>query len=336
MRRRRCIAGGIATLVAAAAPWWLTAGAKEGQRSVPLVGAIWPGGPTSQTIVRNREFFLRGLRENGYVDGQNILIADRYEGSPEGFDKAAIELVGLNVDVILASSTPAALAARRATSAIPIVGAVMADPVADGLVASLARPGGNITGDTFIAPELSAKRLQLLREIVPSVTRIAALQHPGVYGERTMQNMLKEIEENIRESGLELRIYSADGPSDFDSVFEAMIRERAGALIIFPSPMFYRNYRRLVELTAIKRLPTMYVFREAVEVGGLICYGADIPDLSRLAATYVAKILRGAKPSDLPVEQPTKFELAVNLKTAKVLGLTIPPSILALADEVIE
>jgi putative tryptophan/tyrosine transport system substrate-binding protein len=314
----------------------LAARAQRPQRSMPLVGAIWPGEPSAPISVRVREAFLRGLREDGYVEGQNIVIEHRYGVGPDGMDKATADLMRLNVDVIMASSTPAALAAKRATSAIPIVGAVMADPLADGLIASLARPGGNITGNTFIAPELGPKRLQLLREIVPAVTKIAALQHPGVYSERTMRNMRTEIEENTKESGLELQIFSASGPNDFDGAFEAMVKARVGALVVFPSPMFYVNYRRLVDLAASHRLPTMYVFREAVEAGGLMCYGADIPDLSRLAAKYVAKILKGAKPGDLPVQQPTKFELVINLKAANALGLTIPPAILARADEVIE
>ena len=248
---------------------------------------------------------------------------------------AANDLVRLNVDVIVAGGgTPAALAAKRATTTIPIVARAMADPVADGLVANLARPGGNVTGNTFLAPELGPKRLQLLREIVPSVTRVAVLQHPGVYSERTMRGMLNGM--RAAAVGLQLQVLDARGPNDFDTAFSAMAKARAGALIVFPSPMFYLNCRRLVDLAAKHRLADMYVFREAVEAGGLVCYGANLPDLSRRSAAYVDKILRGAKPADLPVEQPTTFDFAINLKTAKALGLTIPPSLLQRADQVIE
>jgi putative ABC transport system substrate-binding protein len=281
------------------------------------------------------EAFRRGLREHGgYVEGQDIAIEYRY-GDLDGLRSAANDLVRLNVDVIVAGGTPAALAAKRATNTIPIVGGAMADPVADGLVASLARPGGNVTGNTFLAPELGPKRLQLLREVVPGVTRVAALQHPGVYGERTMRDMLNEMEARAKASGVELQVLDARSPDDFDNAFAAMAKARAGAIIIFPSPMFYANHRRLVDLAAKHRLPAMYVFREAVEAGGLMCYGANVPELLRRAATHVDKILKGAKPADLPVEQPTNFELVINLKTAKALGLTIPPAMLLRADEVI-
>jgi len=268
------------------------------------------------------------------VEGQDIAIEYRY-GDLDGLRSAANDLVRLNVDVIVAGGTPAALAAKRATNTIPIVGGAMADPVADGLVASLARPGGNVTGNTFLAPELGPKRLQLLREVVPGVTRVAALQHPGVYGERTMRDMLNEMEARAKASEVELQVLDARSPDDFDNAFAAMAKARAGAIIIFPSPMFYANHRRLVDLAAKHRLPAMYVFREAVEAGGLMCYGANVPELLRRAATHVDKILKGAKPADLPVEQPTNFELVINLKTAKALGLTIPPAMLLRADEVI-
>jgi putative ABC transport system substrate-binding protein len=277
-----------------------------------------------------------GLREEGFAEDQNIKTQNRYGDDLEGLRRGADDLVQLNVSVIVAGGTPATLAAKRATTNIPIVGANMADPVADGLVASLARPGGNITGTTFLGPELQPKRFQLLREVVPGARRIATLQHPAVYGEATMRNMLENIEEAANASGLALQVVSANVPEDFDSAFKAITAAPADALIILPSPMFYVNYRRLVDLAERSRLPTMYVFKEAVEGGGLMSYGPDIPDLARLACKSVAKILNGAKPSELPVEQPVKFELAINVKTAKVLGLTIPQSLLATADEVIE
>jgi ABC-type uncharacterized transport system substrate-binding protein len=302
---------------------------------MPRVGFLIQGEPSAPIVLSIKESNSRGLREEGFVEGQNITIEYRY-GDLDRLIDAANELVHLNVDVILAGGTPAALAAKRATHTIPIVVGNMADPLADGLVASLARPGGNITGNTFLAPELGSKRLQLLREVVPRVTRIAALQHPGVYSEHTMQSMLTEIEGRAKASGVELQVLSARGPNDFDGAFAAMVKARAGALIIFPSPMFYVNHRRLVDLAAKHRLPAMYVFREAVEAGGLMCYGANIPDLARRAAKYVAKILNGAKPADLPIEAPTTFDFIINLKTARALGLTIPPSLLLRADQVIE
>jgi len=190
----------------------------------------------------------------------------------------------------------------------------MADPVADGSVASLARPGGNVTGNTFLGPELMPKRLQLLREIVPGTDRMAALVHPGVYGEGTMRSMSAAIEEAAKTNGIGLQIFSASNPNDFDSAFAAVVATQAGALIVLPSSMFYLNYRRLIDLAARNKLPTMYVFKEAVEAAGLICYGPDIPNLSRFAGKYLGKILKGAKPSDLPVEESVKFEFAINLK----------------------
>jgi putative ABC transport system substrate-binding protein len=333
MRRRAFIAmvGGAAVAVP------VVARGQQAPRTVPLVGALWAGEPSAPMTASVRNAFRQGLREDGYIEGQTFAIEDRYyTGDSAETTKAANELVGLRVNVIVAGGTPAALAVKRATSAIPIVGVNMADPVSDGLAASLSRPGGNVTGNTFLGPELGSKRLQLLRELVPGITRIAGLQHPGVYSERTMRNMLMEMQERAAETGVEFQVFDAMGPNDFDAAFEAMAKAREAALIVFPSPMFYVNHRRLVDLAASHQLPTIYVFREAVQAGGLISYGADIPDLARLGAKYVAKILKGAKPGDLPVEQPTRFELLINLKTTKSLGLTVPPTLLAGADEVIE
>jgi ABC-type uncharacterized transport system substrate-binding protein len=310
----------------------LAADAQAGK--VYRVGVLWQGDPSASIVLRGTEAFRRGLQEHGgYVDGQNIAIEYRY-GDLDGLASLANDLVRLNVDVIFAAGTPAALAAKRATNTIPIVGGVLADPVADGLVASLARPGGNVTGNTFLAPELGAKRLQMLREVVPGVRRVAVLQHPGVYSDRTMRDMLKGI--RAAAVGIDLQVLEPRGPNEFDTAFSAMAKARAGALIIFPSPMFYVNYRRLIDLAAKHRLPAMYVFREAAEAGGLMCYGANIPELLRRAAAYVDKILRGAKPADLPVEQATEFELVINLTAAKALGLTIPQSLLIRADELIQ
>jgi ABC-type uncharacterized transport system substrate-binding protein len=332
MRRREFITllGGAAV----ASP--VVAHGQQTPRTVPLVGTLYAGEPSAPISVSSRAAFLQGLREGGFIEGQNIAIEQRYARDSDEASMAANELVGLRVDVIMAVGTPNSLAVKRATRSIPIVGATMADPVADGLVASLSRPGGNLTGNTFLGPELGSKRFQLLRELVPGITRIAGLQHPGVYSERTMRNALLEVQDRARESGVEFQVFDVMEPNDFDAAFEAMVKAREDALMLFTSPMFYVNSRRLVDLAASHQLPTMYVFREFVQAGGLISYGADILDLTRLAANYVTKILKGAKPDDLPVEQPTRFELFINLKTAKALGLTIPQSILARADELIE
>ena len=324
----------IAAIAGVAASRPLAVSAERLNRGLPLLGAI--SYASASSYLRGNQAFRQGLRENGYVVGQNIAFEERFFADPEELRTAVEELVRLNVDVILAYSTQAALAAKRATDAIPIVSAAMADPVGDGLVASLARPGGNVTGNTFLGPELGPKRLQILKEAVPAATRFAALQHPKVYGERTMQSMVSEMEEKARGLNFDFRLFNASHPEEFEGAFEAMTEWQAEALLTFPSPMFYANYKRLVDLAAKHRLPTMYVFREAADAGGLMCYGADIPELSRLSAKYVAKILQGAKPDDLPVEQPTKFEFVINLKTAKALGLTMPPTLLGSADEVIE
>jgi ABC-type uncharacterized transport system substrate-binding protein len=281
--------------------------------------------------------FRQELRALGYIEGQHIALEYRWaEGRDERFPDLAAELVRLDPVVIVATGTPAALAAQHATTTIPIIVTAMADPVRDGLVASLARPGGNITGSTFLGPELVPKRLEFLKEAVPGASRVAVLWHPGVYGEGTMHDMVQETEVAAQRLGVQLQLLGAEGPNDFDRAFAAMSSGRADALIVFPSPMLYREHRRIVELATKNRLPTMYAFREAVEAGGLMAHGASLPDLYRRAATYVDKILKGAKPVDLPVEQPTKFELVINLKTAKALGITMPPSLLVLADEVIQ
>jgi putative ABC transport system substrate-binding protein len=304
---------------------------------VPLLGVIWIGTASAQISVRVRESFLRSLRENGYADGQNITIEDRYSGNNPGqLNSVVDELVRVGVDVIVAMGTPAALAASRATNTIPIVVGAMADPVADGLVASLAHPGRNVTGNTFIGPELGPKRLQLLKEVFPEATRFGVLQHPHIYSESTMQEMESEIQRTARELRVDVQIVDASRPEDFDGAFEAMVERRTEALLLFPSPVFYVNWRRIVDHAERKRLPTMYYFREAVEGGGFMCYGADLPDLASRVAQYAARILSGTKPGDLPVEQPTKFEFLINLRTAKALDVTIPPTLLAQANDVIE
>jgi putative ABC transport system substrate-binding protein len=284
-----------------------------------------------------REAFLQGLRDLGYVEGRNVVIEYRdAEGKLERLPALAAELVALKVDVIVAVSTPQALAAMQATRTLPIVFATAADPVTSGLVTSLARPGGNVTGLSFLAPELVGKRLEQLKQAVPGVSRVAVLWQPGGHGERTAKDMLKEADVAARALGVRLQFVEAGGPEDFDRAFSDMTRAHADALTVLSSTMLFVERRRLVDLAAKNRLPAVYTSREYVDAGGLMAYGPDLADLFRRAATYVDKILKGAKPGDLPVEQPTKFELVINLKTAKALGLTIPRSVLGRTDQVIE
>jgi putative ABC transport system substrate-binding protein len=284
-----------------------------------------------------QEAFLQGLRDLGYTEGRNVVIEYRdAEGKLERLPALAAELVALKVDVIVAGGTPQALAAKQATKTIPIVFAAAADPVASGLVASLARPGGNATGLSLLTPELVGKCLEQLKQVVPGISRVAALWQPGGHGERTEKDMLKEADVAARALAVRLQFVQARGPADFDRVFSEMTRARADALTVLPSNLFISERRRLVDLAAKNRLPAVYPWREFVDAGGLMSYGANNADLFRRAATYADKILKGAKPADLPVEQPTTFELVINLKTAKALGLTIPPSLLQRADEIIQ
>jgi len=283
------------------------------------------------------EAFRQGLRDLGYVEGRNVVIEHRSaEGKLERLPALAAELVALKVDVIVAAAALPALAAKQATRTIPIVFAGVADPVTSGLVSGLARPGGNVTGLSSLAPELVGKRLELLTHAVPGVSLVAVLWQPGGQVERTDKDMLKEAEVAALALGVRLQFVEARGSDDFDRAFSDMTRARAGALSVLPSSMFNSERKRLVELAAKNRLPAVYPQRAYVDAGGLMAYGPNLADLFRRAATYVDKILKGAKPADLPIEQPTKFELVVNLKTAKALGLTIPQSVLGRADDVIQ
>jgi putative ABC transport system substrate-binding protein len=275
------------------------------------------------------EAFRKGLREHGYAEGRNIIFEYRYaEGKIDRLPDLAAELVALKVDVILTASPPAVRAAQKATNTIPIVFAAVGDPVADGLVNSLARPGHNITGLSIVGPELEGKRLELLKEAVPKTTRVAVLFGP--------QRYRKELDIAAQAFGIQLISLAVQGLGDFESAFGTARKENADALITSPSPVLNTVRERIVELAAKNRLPAMYAGPEFVEAGGLMSYAPSYTDLFRRAATYADKILRGAKPADLPVEQPTKFELVINLKTAKTLGLTIPQSLLQRADQVIE
>jgi len=287
---------------------------------------------------RGREAFLQGLGDLGYVEGRNLLIEYRdAKGKPEVFPALAAELVALKVDVIVTTGgSLAALAAKQATTSLPIVFTAVGDPVAEGLVTSLARPGGNVTGLSLLAPDLVGKGLEQLKQAVPGVSRVALLLKPDSMPDRARKDRLNAADVAARALGLRLQIVEARGPANFDRAFSDMTRARAEALTVLSTPVFDSERGRLVDLAAKNRLPTVYSFRTYVEAGGLMSYGTNIADLFGRAATYVDKILKGAKPGDLPVEQPTKFELVINLKTAKALGLTIPPSLLQRADQVIE
>ena len=284
------------------------------------------------------EAFLQGLRDLGYVEGRNVVIEYRdAEGKLERLLALAAELVALKVDIIVAPGTPQALAAKQATRTLPIVFAVAGDPVGSGLVTSLARPGGNVTGLSSVTSDLVGKCLEQLAQAVPGVSRVAVLWQPGGFGERAEKDMQKAAEVAGRTLGVRLQFVEARRPADIDRAFPDMTRAHAGALTVLGGgTMLFAERRRLVDLAAKNRLPAVYPWRDFVDAGGLMSYGANFPDLYRRAATYVDKILKGVQPGDLPVEQPTKFELVINLRTAKALGLRIPQSVLVRADEIIQ
>jgi putative tryptophan/tyrosine transport system substrate-binding protein len=279
------------------------------------------------------EAFLEGMRALGYVEGQNLVLEYRAAaGHYERLPALAAELVQLKPDVIVTQGTPAALAAKDATTTIPIVMVGVGDPVGSGLVASLARPGGNITGRSVLSPELVGKQLEFLKDVLPTVSRVAVLWNPANPAHALM---VRAAEVAAQALGVQLYLVEARGPDAFDSAFAAMTSAHAGALLVLVDNIFFEHRRRLAELAAMSHLPTMHQDRALVEAGGLISYAASPPDLWRRGATYVDKILKGAKPADLPVEQPTTFELVINLQTAQALGITIPPTLLILADAVI-
>jgi|SoiMetStandDraft_2_1073263.scaffolds.fasta_scaffold02855_10 putative tryptophan/tyrosine transport system substrate-binding protein len=301
-------------------------------KKVPRIGYL-PSGPISERV-HLWDAFRQGMRELGYVEGQNItLVFPSAEVTPERLPHLAAELVSLKVDVIVAAGTPAVQAAKEATKTIPIVTPITTEPLETGLVASLARPGGNITGLSYMSSDLSGKRLELLREVVPGVSRIAVLSNPS---SATVPPMMRKTEVAARALGVQLQRLEVHGPDDFERVFQAATKERAGALITLDDAFAFTQRTRIVKLATKNRLPAIYGFREFVEVGGLMSYAANLSDMYRRAATYVDKILKGTKPADLPVEQPMKFELVINLKTAEQIGLTIPPNVLVRADKVIK
>jgi putative ABC transport system substrate-binding protein len=321
--RRAFIAGTLALL---AAP--------DGARAQPAkpvrrIGVLATASSASDPRI---EALRHGLRELGYVEGQGIAIEYRL-GSEDRLPALAAELVHLKVEVIVALTTTDVEAARQATSTIPIVFGGASDPVASGFVGSLARPGGNITGASNVFAQLGAKRLELLKETLPEVTRVAVFANSSL---SYHQSMLADLEDAACTLRVQLQVLELDGRSDLDRAFATLDRGHAGALLVLPNPGVFPERSRFIALASSRRLPSFFVSREYAEAGGLMSYGPSQPELYRRAATYVDRILKGAKPADLPVEQPTKVELIINLKTAKALGLTIPQSVLLRADEVIQ
>ncbi len=304
---------------------WLSADAQ--QPRVAKIGVITSGVPA--TAAAWVDAFRQRLRELGYAEGRNVAIEVRYEApQPERLREFAAELVGLGVDVIVASGTKATRAAKEVTGTIPIVMVSVGDAVGAGLVSSLARPGGNITGQSFLGPEMALKEFDLLTEVLPRAKRVAAVYNPDI-SSGTGRLVAAAPSKSVTLQQIEFR-----RPDDLEPALAAMGQARPNALLVFAVPADQLN--RIVEIAARNRLPAVYGFREAVDAGGLMYFGPKLPDLWRGAANYVDKILKGAKPGDLPVEQPTRFELVVNLKTAKALGITIPASVLSRADQVIE
>ena len=301
-----------------------------GKVPLPRIGILFFGSPGPSPEL---DAFRRGLRERLYIEGQNITIEYRFASGRIGqLPELAAELVRLKLDVIVTPGTPASVAAKQATSAIPIVFAGVADAVGAGLVANFARPGGNITGLTGISAELGGKRLELLKEVAPKASRVAVLYNPA---DRSNVLVLKELQKSAPTRGLTLQPLEVRGPGEFEGAFVAMSRKRADALFGAAGALTTEHRKALVDLAAERRIPAIWGERQFVEAGGLMSYAVNFYDQVRLAATYVDKILKGAKPGDLPVEQPTRFELVINLKTAKALGLTIPQSMLVRANEVI-
>ena len=326
MRRREFIAA-----VSGAAAWPLAARAQ--QPAIPIIGYLDSRSPEA---VENRlRGFRQGLKDAGYIEGENVTILYRWaDDRVERLPLLAAELVSRSVAAIITAGAPASLAAKAATTTIPIVFLIGNDPVQLGLAASLSRPGGNLTGIDIFTSQLGAKRLEVLRDLLPKATRMGVLVNPADTSATDAQ--LKEIDAAARAMGLQIKVHNADTRAEIDAAFEAMDRDRPDA--VFAGTSVFLNGRRvqLVQLSAFHRLPTIYSLRDFVEIGGLISYGADVIDSFRQAAHYVGRILKGAKPAELPIVKAAKFELVINTQTARMLGLTVPSSLLGRADEVIE
>jgi putative ABC transport system substrate-binding protein len=317
----------ITVLGGAAAAWPLTARAQQ-PKKIPRIGVLWPNPPATF------EFMRQGLRDFGYLEGQNIAFEFRWaEGKLDQLHEMAAELVRLRVDLIVTLAPQATLAAKQATQTIPIVFVAMGDPLASGIVPSLARPGGNLTGTTRMISDMSVKHVELLKEAVPSLANLAVLWNPT---NSSHPPALQAINITARSLSLQVHPLEVRSTAELDRVFATVIRERADGVLFIADPIFFIQLKRMVDFVQSNRLPAIANFTEFPKLGGLMGYSPSIPDEFRHAASHIDKILKGAKPADLPVEQPTRFQLVINLKTAKALGLDLPPTLLARADEVIE
>jgi putative ABC transport system substrate-binding protein len=321
----------ISVLGGATIAWPLDARAQQSKK-VPRIALLSPFSPADTT--RRYQAFREGLRNLGWVDGKSLLIEYRYaEGKNDRLAGLVADLLQLKVDIIVTSVTPDSLAAKSATKEIPIVMAAAGDPVDTGLVQSLARPGGNVTGLSQMAPDVAAKRLELLKEIAPKISSVFVFFNPDDPNSVLVRN---EIQLSARKLGVEAVPIEVRGTPDLEGALEKAAASATGAVAITPNPVFVANLKRIADFALQNKLPSSFHLREFTDVGGLLSYGVDRSDLYRRAATYVDKILKGASPADLPIEQPTKFELVINLRTAKALGLSVPPTVLTTADEVIE
>lgn len=326
MRRREFVA----LIGGAMAAWPVTARGQH--KATPVIGILGSGSPNDSRV--SMDAFRQALSEAGYVEGRNLVIEYRWaEGNYDRLPALAADLVGRKVDLIMASSPPAAQAAKGATSTIPIVFRGGADPVGTGLVASLAHPGGNLTGVSFVPDELASKRLELLCDLVPKAQVIALLTNPY---NATAERASRDVEDAARRKGLQLHILKAGSDSEIDTAFASLSQLHADALVVAADPFLSGRRERIVPLASRHEIPAIYAWREFAQIGGLMSYGSSLVAAYRLVGVYAVKVLKGAKPSDLPVEQPTKYELVINFKSARALGLTVPPSLLARADEVIE
>jgi putative ABC transport system substrate-binding protein len=315
------------TALGGAMAWPLAARAQD-TKKIPRIGVLWPNPPATF------EFMRQGLKERGYIEGQSIRFEFRWaEGKLDQLPELARELVSIPVDVIVTLAPPATVAAKNASQTIPIVFVAIGEPVASGLVTSLARPGANLTGTTRMLPEMSTKHVELLKATVPSLSKLAVLWNPMNTSHRPA---LQAVEAVARSLSLQIHPLEVRGPAELDGVFAAISRERADGLLFIADPVFFINLKRMADFVTSSRLPAIANFVEFPKLGGLMGYAPSIPDEFRHAAGHIDKILKGAKPADLPVEQPTKFQLVINLKTARALGLDVPPTLLATADEVIE
>ena len=327
MRRRQFI-----TLLGGAAATWPLAARAQKPAKIPRIGFL---GNSTATMEANLIGPLRdGLRELGYEEGRNVIIEFRWaDGKYDQFPALVAELLAAKVDVIITAGTPATLAIKKATSTVPLVFIAVGDPVGTGVVPNLGRPGGNITGLSSIAPDLEGKRLELLREVVPKLSHVAFFLNPANAFHTASMRQARVAAQSL---GIKLQPMEVNKSEQLDGAFASIVKEKPDALLILADRVFLHNRKRMMEFAIQQRLPSVNAYRELVEAGGLISYGPSYEDMHRRAAVYVDKILKGTKPADLPIEQPTKFTLLINLKTAKTLGLTVPPTLVARADELIE